>query len=92
MRVVHYCSRMVRVQDYFLQLPKLSSLPINELDRQFATVWANTWARHVAPKWALRSVYRVLVGGLPGKRPIGQPRRRLVLAQTGSCDEPFSLR
>jgi len=34
------------------------------------------WARHVARVGERRGVYRVLVGKLEGKRPLGRPRRR----------------
>ena len=34
------------------------------------------WAGHVAYMGERRGVYRVLVGKLTGKRPIGRPRRR----------------
>jgi len=34
------------------------------------------WAGHVARMGEEREVYRVLVGNLEGKRPLGRPRRR----------------
>jgi hypothetical protein len=34
------------------------------------------WAGHVARMGEGRGVYRVLVGGPKGKRPLGRPRRR----------------
>jgi len=34
------------------------------------------WAGHVARMGERRGVYRVLVGQLEGKRPLGRPRRR----------------
>jgi hypothetical protein len=34
------------------------------------------WAGHVARKGESRGVYRVLVGKLEGKRPLGRPRGR----------------
>ena len=34
------------------------------------------WAGHVAHMGGMRGVYRVLVGKLEGKRPLGRPRRR----------------
>jgi len=34
------------------------------------------WAGHVACMGEMRAVYRVLVGKLEGKRPLGIPRRR----------------
>ena len=34
------------------------------------------WAGHVARMWEGKGVYRVLVGKLEGKRPLGRPRRR----------------
>jgi hypothetical protein len=34
------------------------------------------WAGHVARMGEGRGVYRVLVGGPEGKRPLGRPRRR----------------
>ena len=34
------------------------------------------WAGHVAHMGERRVVYRVLVGKLEGKRPLGRPRRR----------------
>jgi len=37
-----------------------------------------TWAGHVARMGEERGVYRVLVGKLEGKRPLGRPRRRWV--------------
>ena len=36
------------------------------------------WAGHVARMGEGRDVYRVLVGKLEGKRPLGRPRRRCV--------------
>jgi len=36
------------------------------------------WAGHVARMDEERGVYRVLVGKLEGRRPLGRPRRRLV--------------
>jgi len=36
------------------------------------------WAGHVAHMGEERGVYRVLVGKLQGKRPLGRPRRRWV--------------
>jgi hypothetical protein len=36
------------------------------------------WAWHVARMGAKRSAYRILVGMLEGKRPLGRPRRRWV--------------
>ena len=36
------------------------------------------WSGHVARMGERRGVYRVLVGKLEGKRPLGRPRRRLV--------------
>jgi len=36
------------------------------------------WARHVARMGEERGVYRVLVGKLEGRRPMGRPRRRWV--------------
>jgi len=36
------------------------------------------WAGHVASMGEERVVYRVLVGKLEGKRPLGRPRRRWV--------------
>jgi len=34
------------------------------------------WAGHVARMGQRRGVYRVLVGKLEGRRPLGRPRRR----------------
>ena len=34
------------------------------------------WAGHVASMGEGRGVYRILVGKLEGKRPLGRPRRR----------------
>jgi len=34
------------------------------------------WAGHVARMGERRGVYRVLVGKLEGRRPLGRPRRR----------------
>jgi len=34
------------------------------------------WAGHVSRMWEWRGVYRVLVGKLKGKRPLGRPRHR----------------
>ena len=36
------------------------------------------WAGHVARMGEEREVYRVLVGKLEGRRPLGRPRRRWV--------------
>jgi hypothetical protein len=36
------------------------------------------WAGHVARLRAKRTAYRILVGKLEGKRPLGRPRRRWV--------------
>jgi len=36
------------------------------------------WAGHVARMGEERGVYRVLVGKLEGKKPLGRPRRRWV--------------
>ena len=36
------------------------------------------WAGHVARMGEERGAYRVLVGKLEGKRPLGRPRRRCV--------------
>ena len=36
------------------------------------------WVRQVVCMGERRGVYRVLVGKLEGKRPLGRPRRRLV--------------
>jgi hypothetical protein len=33
------------------------------------------WTGHVARMWEKRNVYRILVGKLEGKRPLGTPRR-----------------
>jgi hypothetical protein len=35
------------------------------------------WAGHVARMGGKRGAYRILVGRLEGKRPLGRPRRRL---------------
>jgi hypothetical protein len=37
-----------------------------------------TWAGHVARIGVKRNSYRILVGKLEGKRPLGRPRRRWV--------------
>jgi hypothetical protein len=37
-----------------------------------------TWAMHVARIMKKRNAYRILVGKLEGKRPLGRPRRRWV--------------
>jgi hypothetical protein len=34
------------------------------------------WAGHVARMGEKRNAYRILVGKLEGKRPLGRPRRR----------------
>jgi hypothetical protein len=34
------------------------------------------WAGHVARRGEKRNAYRLLVGKLEGKRPLGRPRRR----------------
>ena len=34
------------------------------------------WARHVARMEEVRGVYRILVGKLEGKKPLGRPRLR----------------
>jgi hypothetical protein len=36
------------------------------------------WAGHVARMGETRNAYRILVGKLVGKRPVGRPRRRWV--------------
>jgi hypothetical protein len=36
------------------------------------------WARHVARIGEKRNAYRLLVGQLEGRRPLGRPRRRWV--------------
>jgi hypothetical protein len=36
------------------------------------------WAGHVAQMGEKRNAYRLLVGKLEGRRPLGRPRRRLV--------------
>jgi hypothetical protein len=36
------------------------------------------WAGHVARMGAKRNAYRVLVGKLEGKRPLGRPKHGLV--------------
>jgi len=36
------------------------------------------WAEHVAHMGEERGVYRVLLGKLEGRRPLGRPRRRWV--------------
>ena len=36
------------------------------------------WVGHVARMGEVRGVYRVLVGKLEGRRPLGRPRRRWV--------------
>jgi hypothetical protein len=36
------------------------------------------WAGHVARMGEKRNAYRVLMGNLEGKRPLGRPRRRWV--------------
>jgi transcription termination factor 2 len=36
------------------------------------------WAGHVARMGETRNAYRILVGKLEGKRPLGRPRRRWV--------------
>jgi hypothetical protein len=36
------------------------------------------WARHVARMGKKRNAYKILVGNLEGKRPLGRPRRRWV--------------
>jgi hypothetical protein len=36
------------------------------------------WAGHVARMGEKRNTYRILVGMLEGKRPLGRPRRRWV--------------
>jgi hypothetical protein len=35
------------------------------------------WAGHVARMGPTRNAYRILVGKLEGKRPLGRPRRRV---------------
>jgi hypothetical protein len=37
------------------------------------------WAGHVAPIREKRNLYRLLVGKPEGKRPLGRPRRRLMV-------------
>jgi hypothetical protein len=36
------------------------------------------WAEHVAQMGEKRNAYRILVGNLEEKRPLGRPRRRYV--------------
>jgi hypothetical protein len=36
------------------------------------------WAGHVARMGGKRNMYRLLVGKLEGKRPLGRPRRRWI--------------
>jgi hypothetical protein len=36
------------------------------------------WAEHVARIWEMRNAYRILVGNLEGKIPLGRPRHRWV--------------
>jgi hypothetical protein len=36
------------------------------------------WAGHVAQMGANRNAYRILVGKLEGKRPLGRPRHKWV--------------
>jgi len=43
------------------------------------------WAGHVACMGEERGVYRVLVGKLEGKRPLGRPRHRWVDLQEVGC-------
>jgi hypothetical protein len=38
-----------------------------------------SWAEHVARMREKRNGYRILVGKLEGKRPLGRPRRRCFL-------------
>jgi len=40
--------------------------------------WRMRWAGHVGHMGEERGVYRVLVGKLEGRRPLGRPRRRRV--------------
>jgi len=40
--------------------------------------WRLRWVGHVACMGVERGVYRVLVGKLEGRRPLGRPRRRWV--------------
>jgi hypothetical protein len=45
------------------------------------------WAGHVALKGEKRNAYRLLVGKLEGRKPVGRPRRRwLYLVQVGWGD------
>jgi len=43
------------------------------------------WAGHVARMGEEREVYRVLVGKLEGRRPLGRSRRRWVDLQEVRC-------
>jgi hypothetical protein len=46
--------------------------------------WRIRWAGHVARMGDRRSVYRVLVGKLEGKRPLARPRHRWEDGSSGS--------
>jgi hypothetical protein len=59
---------------------KLYNEELNDLYCSPNIVWViksrrMRWAGHVASTGEWRSVYRVLVGKLEGKRPLGRPRR-----------------
>jgi len=60
---------------------KLHNEGLKDLYCSFNIVWViksrrMRWAGHVACMGESRGVYRVLVGKLEGKSPLGRPRRR----------------
>jgi hypothetical protein len=50
----------------------------NVEDYKFCYIVKLNWARHVARMAEKRNAYRILVGILEIKRPLGRPRRRWV--------------
>jgi hypothetical protein len=57
------------------ELYNLYSLP--SIIRTIKSRWMR-WAGHVTRMGEKRNVYRLLVGNLEGKRPLGRPRRRWI--------------
>jgi hypothetical protein len=60
---------------------KLHNEELNDLYCSLSIVWVIKsrrmgWAGHVARVGERRGIYRVLVGTLEGKRPLGRPRYR----------------
>jgi len=63
---------------------RLHNEELNDLYSSPTIVWVikstrMRWAGHVAHMGEERGVYRVLVGKLEGRRPLGRPRRRWII-------------